>query len=241
MLNVPVPTTRKEKMDMIHTLKEKLLCRYESDIVAIGLYGSIALKSEGPYSDIEMYVVIKEDAQISRYEFVYEQFKIELDVLTKSELMKRASNTDDSWPICAGAYQTILSIYDPKQIFEEIKRIPLQISDHAFKETMAKIRNNHLAQNFTYMPLGAKDLTWQTAKLIGLANRSYYSTRARTYEESLEMASKPNGYSELVELVMEGRLSDRDQVYQLCEKLWSGLNEWMKELGIEYRVKNLPF
>ena len=40
-------------------------------------------------------------------------------------------------------------------------------------ETMGKIRNNVQSGNLNYLPLGAKDLTWQTAKLIGLANRTF--------------------------------------------------------------------
>ncbi|MEB6548936.1 hypothetical protein MXL46_07460 [Heyndrickxia sporothermodurans] len=131
--------------------------------------------------------------------------------------------------------------------------MPYQASDAVFKvvmrefmiwepyETVGKLRNNFMSGNFDYLTLGAKDLVWQTAKLIGLANRKFFTTRARTFEESLLMESRPAGYDELVRKVMAGTLEDKEYIYQLCEKLWTGLNEWFAELGIEYKVQELPF
>ena len=117
----------------------------------------------------------------------------------------------------------------------------LQVSDEAIKETMrefmiwepyetmGKIRNNVQSGNLGYLPLGAKDLTWQTAKLIGLANRTFYNTRAKTLEESLSLKSRPSGYDELAQLVMRGQLLQIDHVYELCERLWTGLNAWYEK------------
>ncbi|MGE6256709.1 kanamycin nucleotidyltransferase C-terminal domain-containing protein [Heyndrickxia sporothermodurans] len=103
------------------------------------------------------------------------------------------------------------------------------------------MRNNYRSSNLDYLSLGATDLLWQTAKLIGLAKKQFYTTRAKTFEESLQMELKPNGYKELVQQVMAGTLADKKQLYQMCENLWTGLNEWFDELGIHYKVKELPF
>lgn len=55
------------------------------------------------------------------------------------------------------------------------------------------------------------------------------------------MASVPAGYAELAAAVMTGELGDRAGVYRLCEDLWTGLNDWFGSLGIEYRLRELPF
>lgn len=89
--------------------------------------------------------------------------------------------------------------------------------------------------------MAAKDLVWQTTKLIGLANKQYFSTRARTFIEALNMASKPTAYEELVRLVMAGSLDDKEHVYEHCEMLWTGLNAWFDEMGIDYKLEELPF
>lgn len=44
MLPFPPETSRKEKLDFIHEIKNKL-----EDIEAIGIYGSLAQVKEGPY------------------------------------------------------------------------------------------------------------------------------------------------------------------------------------------------
>lgn len=107
-------------------------------------------------------------------------------------------------------------------------------------ETVGKIRNNYSVGNADYLHLGAKDLLWQTAKLIGLANKSYYTTPAKTYAESLQMEAVPVGYKELLAFNLAGDLRDHEKLYRLCEELWTGLNLWFDEMGLDYRMTELP-
>lgn len=252
MLSFPAATNRKEKLAIIEEIKERLLSVHPNNIIAIGVYGSLGSKSDMPYSDIELHVITTDEILLESQEFIYDKFKIEVSTKQKSEFFRQARVVDDSWAIKAGVFINIMPIYDPQNIFEDIKKLPLHVSNSAIRETMrefmiwepyetiAKIRNNFMIKNYNYIPMGAKDLTWQTAKLIGLANRKYYSTRARTLEESIEMGDKPKGYPELAKLVMSGELNDTEYIYQLCENLWIGLNEWYEKLGIDYRVQELP-
>ncbi|MFB7305001.1 kanamycin nucleotidyltransferase C-terminal domain-containing protein [Heyndrickxia sporothermodurans] len=253
MLTFPVPTTREEKFNMMNEIKDRLLSKHGTKILAIGVYGSIGQEKDGPYSDIEMHVVLEDGIQLEGHEFIYDKFKIEIGMDQKKDIFKEAAEIDESWPIKAGSFVHITPLYDPTNLFEELKKMPFQASDAVFKvvmrefmiwepyETVGKLRNNFMSGNFDYLTLGAKDLVWQTAKLIGLANRKFFTTRARTFEESLLMESRPAGYDELVRKVMAGTLEDKEYIYQLCEKLWTGLNEWFAELGIEYKVQELPF
>lgn len=253
MLPYPAATTREAKMEIIDRVTQRLLDLYGDDILAIGLYGSVAQGIDGPYSDIELRVITKDGVSLPGHEFIYHPFKIEIGMKQKHEAWRSASAVDDAWAIKAGAYVHLQALYDPQHLLDELRALPLQASDEAIRdvmqefmiweayETMGKIRNSKQAGNYSYLPLGAKDLAWQSAKLIGLANRAFYNTRARTFEESLQMPSRPAGYEELVELVMSGQLHDAELVYARCEQIWTGLNEWYEELGIEYRVKELPF
>lgn len=253
MLSYPTATTREEKMNIIHQIKDRLLQLHGDNILAIGLYGSIAQGIDGPYSDIELQVVTQDGVSLPGHEFIYPPFKIEIGMEQKRDIFKDAASVDDSWAITAGAYVHLQEIYDPANLLAEIRKLPLQVSDEAIKETMrefmiwepyetmGKIRNNVQSGNLGYLPLGAKDLTWQTAKLIGLANRTFYNTRAKTLEESLSLKSRPSGYDELAQLVMRGQLLQIDHVYELCEQLWTGLNAWYEKMNIEYKSKELPF
>lgn len=252
MLPYPIATTRTQKLEMIEHLKERLLQSYGNQILAIGAYGSIALESEGPFSDIELHVITKDFHPLKSFEFMYGEFKIEIGSLEKNQFIAEARTLDDSWAIKAGAYINILPIHDPDDVFGQVQHFPMEISHAAIRElmkefmvwepyeTIAKIRTNYHNGNLAYLTLGTHDFLWQTAKLIGLANKSYYSTRARTFEESLEMQSIPSGYKELLKLFMDGKLEDKEQVYHLCENLWTGLNQWYEKMGLDYRLTNLP-
>ncbi|WP_246056011.1 kanamycin nucleotidyltransferase C-terminal domain-containing protein [Alteribacter natronophilus] len=252
-LSFPKASTRKEKSEMIEVISRRLLDRFGKDITAVGVYGSVGQESEGPFSDIEIHVVTKEGKTIQEYEFIYGGFKIELSTAQETELLEKACRVDDSWPIRAGAYVHVKPLYDPDGFFDELQKTVQNIKYEEVKtvmrefmiwepyETMGKIRNNYASGNHRYLPLAAKDLAYQTAKLIGLANRRYYRTRARMFEDSLSFPSRPEGYERLLELLLEGQLHPSHKVYDRCENLWTGLNIWFEELGIDYQEDQLPF
>ncbi|MEN0641957.1 kanamycin nucleotidyltransferase C-terminal domain-containing protein [Alkalicoccobacillus gibsonii] len=249
----PKATSLKQKLEFADLLKRRLLETYNDQIVAIGLYGSLGLGTSGPYSDIELHVITLDGAEIPGHEFIYDPFKIEISSREESAAIRRASEMSDAWPIKAGSNIHIHPLYDPNEFFKRIKKLPLQISDEQFLETMrefmiwepyetmGKLRNAMHTKNLSYIPRGAMDFAWQVAKLIGLANKRYYTTRAKTYEESLQFVSKPAGYVDLVQLVMRGKLDDPEEVYMRCEALWEGLNAWFEHLGIEYTNTKLPW
>ncbi len=253
MLVGPSATTREDKWVMINTMGEKLQQRFDQEIVAIGVYGSVARGTDGPFSDIEMWAVVEDGRKISGYEFIWGAFKVEIDVVERTEFYAMAKTIDDGWAIKAGAFIDLIPWYDPTHVFDEVRELALVISDDRVRavmrdfmiwepyETMGKLRNSMKSGRGDYVSLGAKDIAWQTAKLIGLANRQYYTTRTYTFEESLQMASKPKGYEELIRVVLDGTLDDKPHVYQLCENLWNGLNAWFHEMGIAYMVDALPF
>lgn len=251
MLPYPASTSRTEKLDFMDRIKKMLLNKYEENIEAIGVYGSIAQEKDGPYSDIELHVISRDGVDIPGYELIHHPFKIEISAMQKSEWLEKASRVDDSWAIKVGSFLHITSLFDPNHLFEKAKSTALSVSDETIQnairefmiwepyETMGKIRNSYRTNNLSYLPRAVFDFTWQVAKLIGLFNKQYYSTRALTLEESITKSIKPEGYSELAEKVICGELSDKEELYRLCENLWTGLNELLEELGIDYRSNNV--
>ncbi|MDR6724541.1 kanamycin nucleotidyltransferase [Paenibacillus amylolyticus] len=247
MLPFPAETSRKLKFDFINEIKNKLLEKYDKDIEAISIYGSVAQGKEGPYSDIELHIISRDGVNIPTYELILHPFKLEISTKQKSEWFHQASVVDDGWALRAGSFVHITPLYDPNGVFSKAKEIALSVSDERFRgviaefmiwepyETMGKIRNAKASNNLSYLPRAVFDLTWQTAKLIGLMNKQYYSSRAVTLEESIEKPIKPKGYVELATKVISGELADKEELYLLCENLWCGLNSLLEDLRIEYR------
>ncbi|MDQ0173574.1 kanamycin nucleotidyltransferase C-terminal domain-containing protein [Paenibacillus tundrae] len=247
MLPFPAETSRKVKFNFINEIKNKLLEKYDKDIEAIGIYGSVAQGKEGPYSDIELHIISGDGVNIPTHELILHPFKLEISTKQISEWFHQASVVDDGWALRTGSFVHITSLYDPNGLFPKAKEIVLSVPDERFREviaefmiwepyeTMGKIRNAKASNNLSYLPRAVFDLTWQTAKLIGLMNKQYYTSRAVTLEESIEKPIKPEGYTELATKVISGELADKEELYLLCENLWCGLNRLLEDLRIEYR------
>ncbi|GAK13302.1 kanamycin nucleotidyltransferase C-terminal domain-containing protein [Geomicrobium sp. JCM 19039] len=248
----PLPTSIQEKEQFYASVAKQLLSEFAGEIVAIGLYGSMATGSVSRYSDIEMHVIITDNCTLKEHEFVYPPFKLELSVATEQQFLEGATKVDDSWAIRTGIYMNILPLHDPSELFKRARELPLLIDEQDIRatmrifmiwepyETMGKIRGNMEMENFRYLPMGAYDLVWQTAKLIGLWNRIWYSTRAKTFQEALAADSIPAGFEPLASRVLTGKLEDTKAVYACCEALWEGLNIWYEQLGIPYMEREMP-
>lgn len=83
---------------------------------------------------------------------------------TLSEFRKRARRTDEGWAIKAGAFVSVKALYDPENIFDTVRHVPLAVPDEAIRETMrqfmiwepyetmGKIRNAHASGNMNHLP-----------------------------------------------------------------------------------------
>ncbi|MGN7456353.1 kanamycin nucleotidyltransferase C-terminal domain-containing protein [Paenibacillus pasadenensis] len=248
MLPYPAATTREQKLAYAHRVKDRLLAEHPGRILAIGLYGSVARGTDQPCSDLELHVVAPDGAEpLPGDEFVELPFKLELSCRTRAGYLARAARVDDGWPIWAGSFTHVMPLHDPKGLFALGAQAALDGSEEAFRgvmrefmvwepyETMGKIRNLRASGENGHLPRAAMDLTWQAAKLIGLANRRPFTTRVRTLREAAALPSQPDGFAELAALSESGRLQHADELHAACERLWSGLNRWFEELGLEYR------
>ncbi len=59
MEQIPYPIEHQERMKLANIIAERLMKRYDESVKAIGLYGSLTRNEDGPYSDIEMFCVLR--------------------------------------------------------------------------------------------------------------------------------------------------------------------------------------
>jgi len=64
----PLPLPHTQRMAIAHEIAEWVKERFPSEVFAIGLYGSLAREEDGPYSDIELFGVLRTDHYEQRYE-----------------------------------------------------------------------------------------------------------------------------------------------------------------------------
>jgi kanamycin nucleotidyltransferase len=215
--------------------------RFEKKVRAIGLYGSLARGTDGPYSDIEMFFIIKGRGFEENYEWCEGSWKAEVNVLSLDILQANAAEFDETWPLTHGAYVHVLALYDPENIFPALKELVFGHDPQEFEqlladaivwevfETLGKIRNAASNDQYETLPSKIIALAEAGAYLVGLDNRQLYSTSSRIFSESLSLPNRPAGYDALCRAVMQGDLNEPARLLQLAENFWQGIEAWAQQ------------
>ncbi|MFO7171818.1 MAG: kanamycin nucleotidyltransferase C-terminal domain-containing protein [Bacillota bacterium] len=223
-------------------------------LLALGLYGSLARGEDGPYSDIEMYAVLRGEGEAFSYEWSAGPWKAEVDVYTPDVLLARAARVDERWPLVAGVYCQVRPLYDPEGFFRRLRQTAAAIPPERFRqaveetlvgelyELIGKARNARVRGEESYLPELAVKTAHQGAMVLGLHHRRWYTAGSRVLPEALALPDRPPGFDPLARMVMAGRLSSPDAVTAALEGFWAGVTEWARRHG--YRIDSpqaIPF
>ena len=91
MISGPQPATHPERLERAQAIAAKLMQKYRGRILALGLYGSMARGTDGPYSDIEMHCVLSRSRQQVNYEWSEGPWKAEVNVYPAQVALEEAS------------------------------------------------------------------------------------------------------------------------------------------------------
>ena len=244
MCGGPQPTDRAKRMALVREIADRVLTLYNERILAIGVYGSMARGTDGPYSDIEMLCVLRSTGEEYSYEWAHGSWKAEVDFYSQDILLQKAAEVDVDWPLTHGAYCDVLALYDPEGFFAKLRDTVLSQPQERFiaairevimgelYELIGKLRNAQHSGHTAYLPELALNMAKYGAFLVGLANRRYYSNSTRVLEDSLNLPGRPSGYDTLCRMAMKGELSDPGQVAETCEAFWFGVEQWAAERNI---------
>ncbi|MCP3774448.1 ANT(4')-I family aminoglycoside nucleotidyltransferase [Paenibacillus sp. MZ04-78.2] len=256
-MNGPQAVTKDERRAIGHNIADRLKQVYGDKIKAIGLYGSMARGTDGPYSDIEMLCVLRTEDGEEPIDFSHEwaagAWKAEVNVYSEEELLKYAKTVEDSWPLSHGAFLTALPLYDPDGFFDDLIAAVQSPDEADFRESIhgilvgemfefaGKWRNANAQGPRTYLPYLAMETAQYAAMLIGLHHRTTYSTGAKVIPEAMTLPDRPEGFDALAQLVLSGELSDPDRVFLTCEAFWNGLQAWAEERDYGFTTEQIPF
>ncbi len=250
----PQPLSHTQRMAIAHEIVQQVKERFPLEVFAIGLYGSLARGEDGPYSDIELFGVLRVEQYEQCYEWCTAEWKAEVDLYGTRTLRERAARVDGQWPLTHSAFQTILPIEDPEHFFDEIRTIAQASPEARFREAiehlmvdnviecLGKIRNiQALKTPGALSPLVLKLGRW-VAMMVGLANRQCYTTETHIFSEAVALSDLPDGFRELGQIILTGDLRDRQQLGAVCERLWHGLNIWMQNHSYQFiSPRRIPF
>jgi len=217
---------------------------YAENLLAIGIYGSLARGTDGPYSDIEMHVIVKGEEIDRVFEWSAGPWKAEVNVYSPDIFLSQAAELDDLWAITQGAFARVLPLHDPKRLFhraahavfdhtlEEYNDLMREVLIGDLYEVIGKARNALATGQTANLSADAVAATRYAACVIALANRHLYSSGAQVLPEALSLPGRPNGFDQLAGLVMRGQLNDQPAVLEAINALWEGEEAWAAERGL---------
>jgi kanamycin nucleotidyltransferase len=240
MSSGPQPISPEERRRTMQAIAHDLQSHFQDQLVALGVYGSLARDSDGPFSDIEMHCVVKGKG----IEFVYEwsagPWKAEVNAYSPEVILSQAQEVDGDWSITHGAFVHVKPLFDPQNFFLRLKEAAISQPEQVYHswmkevivgdlyELVGKVRNAWSVQNTSCLPTYAFEMAKGTARLIGLAQRYLYRSSASLFEEALALPDAPQGFSALCHRVMAGRLSSPRAIVRQVNTLWEGIEAWAK-------------
>lgn len=236
----PVPLDHDERLALARAIGERARVRF--DALAVGIYGSLARGEDGPYSDIEMFVVVPGEVD-ETFEWLHAGWKIEVDVRGRDLLSRDAATVSEDWSITQGSYLDVMPLHDPGGVFAElaaiVRGIPAAELDLALEriivgdlwEMIGKLRNARSRGQ----PPPAGFLTYILELgywMIGIANRRTYPSAARAWSDALALPDRMAGYEELCRLASTGDTGDAARVFEACDAFWDGVAAWAVARGL---------
>lgn len=250
----PQPMTQRERVALAREIADRARASRGDDVLAMGIYGSVARGADGPYSDIEILCVLKTSGEDYSHEWTTGPWKAEVNFVSRDRLFAQAAEVHGDWPLTHGAYVHTCPLYDPEEVFSQLRRIVWGQPNDKFAsalrllivgdiyELVGKVRNAHQLGHRAGLPMLAMHLALYGAFLIGLADRHLYTSGGRVFEESLGIRGRPAGYDDLCRRVMEGALGASTQVVAACEAFWGGVERWSAARGIVLEEpRRIPF
>ena len=264
----PQPWTHADRLALAEEIAVRLREIHDDTLIAVGLYGSTARGTDGPYSDIEMWCVltalpaegerdrlnVSERGDHYSHEWVHGPWKAEVDVYAAADLREKATHIDGEWALKHGRFVTLLPVYDPSGYFAHLRAAADSAPPTAFRdalrelitgeiyEDVAKVRNAIASGHHAALPQLTLSLATYGAYAIGLANRHRFTTGTRLFEEALTLPDRPAAYDPLARLVIAGTLSDPEAIAAAVEAVWQSLLVWLEAQDISIvEPRRIPF
>jgi kanamycin nucleotidyltransferase len=253
MTAIPLAYTREQRWARLQEIAAQLRAHYGPRLLALGVYGSVARRADGPYSDIEMYCVIQGEGVDYAYEWTTGPWKAEVDVRSPDTLLAEAGELEGMWSLTHQAAVSVLPLEDPQGIFTQMAQAALDHTDEEYAQALSdlivgeiyelvgKVRNALAQDKTASLALFTAELGRYAAGMVGLAARRLYPSASEMLADSLTLPDQPYGYAELCQLLISGKLDDPRQIGAIVDTFWEGTLAWarQRELRIETHLEEL--
>lgn len=103
--------SREERLELAHTIRDRLVDALGDDVLLVGLYGSTARGTDTPWSDLEMLVVTREGAGLESRHLVYRGTAVGYTAIDEARLRGHLTVVSDRWPFWMGVLSELAVLH----------------------------------------------------------------------------------------------------------------------------------
>lgn len=237
----PQSVTSEQRRELAELIVERLRQVHGERLLAVAVYGSTAREGDGPYSDLELWAVLDDDALGADYdatlEWVHGRGKAELNLMSRTAIEAYAREVDEGWALSHGQFVHARALWiapDHGALVETLRSLAAHPNDAAVDAALAEIVVGELYElvgklrnRYARKPLALLvcEFAQHLACLIGLAERHVFASSGTMFDEAADLPG-PDGAAQLFGLVGQGDLRDEVVLTMAVERVWAGLEEW---------------
>ena len=152
--------SHEDRLKIAHHIADRVVQKYRNNVLAVYVSGSTSKKFDRPYSDLELIVVVRDQAEIAMKYYLYRGLIIQIEYLKSSKILSDAEQFTDNWPWEADQYRNRIALYERKRwlrgLDEAVAKndkknsvVAIRKSFMMMTESMAALRNAVLTQGWS--------------------------------------------------------------------------------------------
>lgn len=227
-----------------------MLNKYKDNLISVAIEGSTAKGLDGPVSDLELRVVTK--GRESTWDaFFYKGMFVGISFSTLEKIRSKAKSIDYEWSVKSDSFFTCKVLYDPTNLYEEIRQTAQKAEEQADFDILIKDAitdmYEHVYKVFALMDTDtilaaheSRQVAYWAVMSVGLKNKYKYLSSRTMYNESFELDSLPAEFEQKI----RGLLSLNTDVQSLKKNvggLWISILNWLEDFNINLVKTDLSF
>src|SRR5260370_19281544 len=146
--------SHEERVEMGRKIASQIIDSYKDAVLAICIYGSTAKNLDRPYSDLEIFCVVRDSIEVKNKLYVHDGLLVEIDYPQESNLLKAAARVGWDWPIQADQYRNRIVLFERDNWLKKLEEAvaendradfteELQRATAPMTESLAPVRNRN--------------------------------------------------------------------------------------------------
>lgn len=242
----PQQLSHDERLAIADAVLSWLRAEHGDDLVAVALFGSTASKSDGPFSDVQMWSVVEDRAgPRSDLEWIWGPGKLAVERMTVTQAITRAAWVDGRWPVAQARFVRARPLWEaPRQqgFVQRLHAAAADLPEAARREAavecvlemytaLGKLRTCRAGPKGDVVRI-AFDFGEPLMRLVALRHRYVFGSSRRMLAEAHQLDGPP-GYQPLLERLAAGPYRPPDELVGAVDDCWAGVIPWAQDEGLD--------